>query len=215
MCASLLYDMDYDDFVAGYKKGDTKLVKIREDEIKPMVSFGLTYGREADALAEDMGWPVERARRFKQKYFEIFSGIAKKTEEIRDFAKIHGYVVNMTGRIRRLSVATLTGFEYTAARERALRQAVNFIIQSSTHDLVMKAMGEIAFWFNELELKSKLIGEVHDSVIVDAYKPELETVLRIMRNSFDLLEDYYSWVTIPMVTEIKGGPNLLEMKDIE
>lgn len=227
MCATLLYNRDYNEFFDTYKSGVKKLkegkkltkeeeeaIKIREDDIKPMVSFGLPYGREAAALAKDTGMSLEEAERFRVKYFKIFSGIAKKIEEITDYVKGYGCVVDITGRVRRLSIATQAGEEYRIQREKAIRQAVNFSIQAPTHSLVMKAMGEMQFWFNNLELKSKLIGEVHDSVIVDAYFPELNTVIKIMKNAFDYLKDHYDWITIPMVTEIKGGPNLLETEEI-
>ena len=227
MCACLVYDKNYDEYYAIYKSAQDKLksgerltpeeaevVRVREDDIKPMVSFGLIYGREAPALAKDMGWSDERAERFRKKYFNIFNGVARTIEEIHDKVRTYGYVTDITRRIRHLSVAMQIGDEYKIAREKALRQAVNFCIQAPTHTLVMKSMGEMVYWFNSLDLKSKMIGEVHDSVIVDAYLPELDVVIKIMKAAFDYLPDFYKWITIPMVTEIKGGPNLLEMHDI-
>jgi DNA polymerase I-like protein with 3'-5' exonuclease and polymerase domains len=214
-CACLLYNMDYDEFSARYEAKDPKFVKIREDEIKPMVSFGLTYGREAPALAEDMGWPLAKAERFRKKYFTIFSGIKRSIEHYRDFAKVHGYVVNPMSRIRRVSAATLTGYSNRHTKERALRQAVNFVIQSSAHDLAMVAMIDIQSKFQEHQLDSKLLGEVHDSVLVDVYLPELKTVVSIMERAFEVLEKKYDWVVIPMDTDIKVGSNLLDMIDLK
>lgn len=197
--ASLAFDVPYDE-VSDELRSNTKAI----------VTFGLMYRRRANALASDMGWTVEEAQKFIDKYFRIFKGVWEKGEYYASFAKQNGYLLNMFRRRRRLPDAQ-SSQDYI--RERALRQGINFPIQSTLHDIMMYAEYEIWKAFKKNKLKSKLCGETHDGIIVDYLKDELSTITHIAKTVFENLP--FEWIDIPMVIDIEVGPNLLDLKKIK
>jgi uracil-DNA glycosylase family 4 len=211
MAACLVYNLDYDDFMYRLQNGDQKAITLRNN-MKSAVSFGLVYGREADALARDFGWAITKAQKFKDDYFNNFSGVWDYIQKTKRFAIRKGYVKNPLGRIRRVGEAMNSTDKM--AQERALRQAVNFIIQSGLHDLVFRSLVEVWKQFYAFNLKSLLIGEVHDSIIADYYdEDELEIIVSITKDIVeDQLPKIYDWITVPMKLDPEYGPNLMDLQ---
>ena len=113
----------------------------------------------------------------------------------------------MFGRRRRLPDA-MNEDEYL--RERALRQGVNFPIQSTLHDMMLWCQWNVRLRMLEANLKSVMVGEIHDSMVIDYYKPELSIVAKIIK---DVCENMpWSWINVPMVVDIEYGPNLTDVK---
>lgn len=199
MSASLAFDVPYE-----------KVSKKMRIDTKSIVTFGLMYRRRANALASDMGWTVEEAQTFINKYFKIFRGVWEKGEWYSDFAKQNGYLLNMFRRRRRLPDAQ-SSRDYI--RERALRQGINFPIQSTLHDIMLYAEYQVWKGFRKNKLESKLCGETHDGLIIDYLKSELDIIVKICKNVFENLP--FKWIDIPMVIEIEVGPNLVELEKIK
>lgn len=179
-------------------------------EIKSAVTFGLLYGRSAEALAADLGWTVDQAQEFIDNYFARFAGVKALIDHYKDFLKEHGWIANLFGRRRRLPDARS---HIESIKQRALRQGVNFPIQSTLHDLVLWYQCEINKHMKEYKLKSLMFGEAHDSIMMDIYKPELKTVAIIVKTVME--NPPFDWINVPIVVDIEVGPNLLETKPYE
>ncbi len=192
-----------------FKIPEKDVTEKQRDNIKSMVTFGIMYRRRANALAADMKWSVDKAQEFIDNYFAIFKGVWEKGEYYANFAKEYGYLLNMFNRRRRLPDAMSNSM---FIRERALRQGVNFPIQSTLHDIMLYAQYQIWKRFKQNKLRSLLCGETHDGLIIDYYKPELKTIVKISKDVFDKLP--FKWIDVPMVIEIKTGPNLFNMEEI-
>lgn len=186
-----------------------KRKKIR-DEIKSVVTFGVMYGRSAKALAADMGWTEARAQEFIDDYFGVFSGVREYIDYVRDFLMEYGWIKNMFGRKRRLPDA-MSDNEHV--RERALRQGVNFPIQSTGHDILLWCQYGIWKKLRKYKLKSLMCGEMHDSIVIDIFPSEAKVVAEIAKGTMEKLP--WDWIDTPMIADAGIGPNLLELEDFQ
>lgn len=167
------------------------------------VNFGIVYGISAFGLSENLGIPRKEAAEIIDTYFETFPGIKKYMDSTMASAREKGYVETLMGRrriIRDINSANgvMRGF--------AERNAINAPIQGSAADMIKIAMINI---YNELirrKLKSRMTMQVHDELVFDVYKPEVEQVKQIvgdlMRNALPL--------DVPVEVEMNTGDNWLE-----
>jgi len=188
----------------------SKIYKVPPEEVTKemrrnakMVNFGIVYGISAFGLAERLGIPRSEARNIIEQYFEQYPGIKNYMEQSIRFAREHGYVETIMGRRRYLrdinsNNATVRGF--------AERNAINAPVQGSSADMIKIAMIRI---FNDMEnnnMKSKMIMQVHDELIFDAHKDEIEQLKPIveqgMKNAIPL--------KVPVVVDINTGHNWLK-----
>jgi len=210
MAACWINNLEYEEFETKKDSGDKYIKELRSQT--KSINFGLIYGLTAMNLAKQIGWTVRETENFiNNKYFAIFGQVRDCISWYHDFCIRHGFVKNMLGRIRHLPDAKIDG---SVAQSRALRQAFNFIIQSMSHDLTLFAEYQIWKLFQEYDLESKMIGEIHDSIVVDVYKPELETVAIIVKTVLENLKEHFDWISIPMKCDVSAGPNLLEQEDL-
>lgn len=179
-------------------------------EVKSMISFGVIYGRNAQALAADMGWDEPRAQQFIDAYFAMFPGVRRLIESYRQHLREYGWVENLLGRRRRIPEVYS---DSPGVRNHAYRQGVNFPIQSTLHDLMLIAQAGIWAAFQELGLRSVMLGEAHDNVVIDYYRPELGQVARIVRGEIEGLAGRFDWVTVPIVADIAAGPSWGELTE--
>lgn len=141
------------------------------------VNFGIIYGQGAFGLAENLNIPRKEAQELIANYFREYSGIRDYMESAREFARENGYVKTLLGRKRWLRDINSNN---ATVRSYAERNAINAPIQGSAADMIKVAMINI---FNELErqqFKTKMLLQVHDELVFDVYKPELETVKPIV-----------------------------------
>jgi DNA polymerase I len=167
------------------------------------VNFGIIYGMSSFGLSERMNIPRKDATEIIQQYFNRYKGIRTYIDQTIASAKKNGYVETMMKRRRYLrdinsNNATVRGF--------AERNAINAPIQGTAADLIKIAMINIFNEFNRLELKSRMILQVHDELVFDVHKHELEQVRALvndkMRNAIPL--------DVPVDVEISSGRNWLE-----
>lgn len=168
------------------------------------INFGLIYGREAESLAQEFGMQVAEAVEFKRKYFQTFPGVARFIKSVKEAAAILGYVKNLFGRRRRLPQAQSTN---NRVREAALRQAVNAPIQAFGSDLTLYAMVIIDEILEEQKMQTKIVTEVHDSLLFELPPGEKEPLMRICKGVAEHLplpkDADISWV--PLVVDMKVG----------
>ena len=167
------------------------------------VNFGIIYGMSAFGLAERLGISRSEAASIIENYFKEYVGIQQYIKNNIEFAREHGYVETMLGRRRYLRDINTHN---SVVRNFAERNAVNAPIQGSSADMIKIAMSNIYKAMNDKQLQSKMILQVHDELVFDAVKDELDVLKDIvndkMVNALPL--------NIPVVVELNTGTNWLE-----
>lgn len=167
------------------------------------VNFGLMYGQSAFGLAENLGISRTEAHDIIDEYFKQFPTIRAYMDQNVQFAKEHGYVETIMGRRRYLRDINSNN---QTVRGYAERNAINAPIQGSAADIIKVAMITVHRKITELKMKSKLLLQVHDELVFDAHKDELDDLKQLvekeMTNAVKL--------EVPMVVDIGTGNNWLE-----
>jgi DNA polymerase I len=169
-----------------------------------MVNFGIIYGISAFGLSERLNIPRKEAAEIIDNYFAKYSRIKEYMDESIAIAKEKGYVETIMGRRRYLrdinsSNHTVRGF--------AERNAINAPIQGSAADMIKIAMINIHNDFKAHNFKSKMLLQVHDELVFDVWKDELETVKPIIR---DRMMNAIPGLNVPMEVGMGTGKNWLE-----
>lgn len=151
------------------------------------VNFGIIYGQGAFGLADNLGISRTEAGEIIKSYKKEFSGIEGYMSDTINFARDNGYVVTLKGRKRWLRDITSNN---ATVRSYAERNAINAPIQGSAADMIKVAMINIHNELQKQNFKTKMLLQVHDELVFDVYKPELELVKPIieqhMRNALPL-----------------------------
>ena len=169
------------------------------------VNFGILYGISSYGLAEDLGISVKDAKDFINKYFETYPGVRDYMNNEIEEAKSNGYVKTIMNRKR--IIEELKSSNY-AVRSMGERMALNTPIQGSASDILKKAMVDISRIFKENNIKSKMLLQVHDELIFNVYKDEIDTVREIVYNT---MNDSYK-LLVPLDVDIEIGNNWYEAK---
>lgn len=169
------------------------------------VNFGILYGISSYGLAEDLGISVKDAKDFINKYFETYPGVRDYMNNEIEEAKTNGYVKTIMNRKR--IIEELKSSNY-AVRSMGERMALNTPIQGSASDILKKAMVDISRIFKENDIKSKMLLQVHDELIFNVYKDEIDTVREIVYNT---MNDSYK-LLVPLDVDIEIGNNWYEAK---
>lgn len=144
------------------------------------VNFGIVYGQSEFTLGQDLGIPRKEAKEYIDMYFEHFSGIKDYMKNSINFAKEKGYVETLFYRRRYVPEAKSSNFNLRSFGERI---AMNMPIQGSAADIIKIAMIEV---YRKLEgKKSKLILQVHDELLVETAKDEVDEVSKIVKESME------------------------------
>ncbi len=189
-----------------------KVFSVEEDDVtKEMrykaksVNFGIIYGQGAFGLAENLGISRSEAKEIIENYKKQFANIQKYMDETIAFCKANGYVETLMGRKRWLKDINSSNF---TVRGYAERNAINSPIQGTAADMIKLAMIKIHDEFKKRNFKSKMIMQVHDELVFDAHKSEVEIIKPIiidcMQNAL-LLPN-----SVPADAEIGVGENWLE-----
>jgi DNA polymerase I len=169
------------------------------------VNFGIIYGQGAFGLAENLGISRAEAKEIIDNYKKQFPNIQQYMDDTINFAKENGYVQTLMGRKRWLADINSANF---TVRGFAERNAINSPIQGSAADMIKLAMIKIHAAFKKQGFKSKMLLQVHDELVFDAHKDELETIrpviLHCMQTAMALPNE------VPTDAEVGVGENWLE-----
>jgi DNA polymerase-1 len=169
------------------------------------VNFGIIYGQGAFGLAENLSISRTEAKDIIDNYKKEFSGITKYMADMIHYCQEHGYVQTVLGRKRWLRDINSGNF---TVRGYAERNAINSPIQGTAADMIKLAMVKIDKAFKKHQFKSKMILQVHDELVFDATKDEVEiikpVILDCMQSAMILPND------IPILAEVGAGTNWLE-----
>jgi len=169
------------------------------------VNFGIVYGISDFGLARQLNIPTSEAGHFIKKYFEAFPGIKAYMDNTIEYGRNTGFVETLYH--RRIYLPDLKATNYTR-RQAAERIAMNAPIQGSAADIIKLAMIEVYNSLTESKLKSKMILQVHDELIIDTHISEIEKVKKIL---IDKMENIFE-LDCPLVVDISEGKNWYEAK---
>lgn len=203
-----------DAFIAGndfHKATAAKVYSVAYDDVTSeqrrnakTVNFSITYGAGATNLSRQLKISRKEATELIKSYFREFSGLKNYMDETVKQAREFGYVKTLLGRRRNLRDINSRN-SLTASN--AERVAINTPIQGTAADMIKIAMIDIHQTIKEKQLRSRMVLQVHDELVFDVYKPELETLKSIIQ---DKMKNAIPNLKVPILVEIGVGNNWLE-----
>ncbi len=169
------------------------------------VNFGIIYGISDFGLASNLNIPTKQAGEYIERYFERYSDVKKYMDSNVAFARKHGYVCTLSGRKRVINEIRSSNFNIRSFGERA---AMNMPLQGSCADIIKIAMINLYNRLNREGLRSKLILQVHDELVLDAFSDEQERVERIVKEEMENAVSLH----VPLVADVHSGKNWYEAK---
>ncbi len=170
-----------------------------------IVNFGIAYALEAFGLSTRVGISKAEARKVIDDYFETYKGIRAYMDRTPEEAREKGYITSLFG--RRRYFPGINDRNYTV-RSRAEREAINMPIQGTASDIVKIAMIKV---YNALKvegLKTQMIMQVHDELLFEAPKDEIEKASEIIRREMEAA----ATLDVPLVAEIGVGDDWMNAK---
>jgi len=194
--AAAVYGVDPDD------------VTYEQRSFAKRVNFGLMYGMGSFRLARDSELTLAEADAFIKTYFERLPGVERYIEGTKRFAQEQGYVETLIGRRRHFPGLKQGGSSQRAAGE--LRAAINMPIQGTAADILKIAMIALHRELQQSDLRSQMILQVHDEIVLEVPEEELqattELVVNTMQNAYDL--------RVPLVANAEMGQNWCDMEEV-
>lgn len=188
----------------------SRILGIPQSEVTPAqrrdakaVNFGIIYGMSDYGLSENISVPVYKAKEFIEKYFATYPKVREYMDANVAFAREHGYSVTMLGRRRNLKDITSSNYLTRSAAE---RMAMNTPLQGSAADVVKLAM--LAVERRLAGMKSKMILQIHDELIVDAAEDEADEVVRILKEEMENAVK----LRVPLIAEANTAKNWGDLK---
>ncbi|TVT47206.1 MAG: DNA polymerase I [Denitromonas halophila] len=165
-----------------------------------VINFGLIYGMSAHGLAKNLGIDRGAAANYIERYFARYPGVADYMARTRAEVADKGYVETAFG--RRLHLPDIHASQ-AGRRQGAERAAINAPMQGTAADLIKKAMIAVSAWLKKEQLKSKLILQVHDELVLEVPDGELALV----REQLPKLMAGVAKLSVPLVAEVGDGAN--------
>ncbi len=208
----LAYMSDDADLIEAFRRGEDihqytaslifnkNLDKVTQKErrIAKTINFGIIYGMSAFRLARDLGISRSDATAFISKYFSRYKGVSSFIERVRKHTEETGYIVTEFGHIREV-----TGINSANKIERnsADRVALNSIVQGTAAEIMKKAMINIAETMENRNLKSRLLLSVHDELIFEVERSEMDEVKNLVKS---LMESVVKF-SVPLKVSLEWG----------
>jgi DNA polymerase-1 len=170
-----------------------------------VVNFGIAYAVEAFGLSQRVGISRAEARKVIDDYFETYKGIREYMDRIPEEAREKGFVTSLFGRRRYLPGIRDRNF---SVRSRAEREAINMPIQGTASDIVKIAMIKVAEAIKKEGLNTKMIMQVHDELLFETPKGEVEAASAIIKREMESA----ATLDVPLIAEIGAGDNWMSAK---
>ncbi len=166
------------------------------------INFGLIYGMGQYGLAKSLGIDNLSAKTFIDRYFTRYPGVAEYMQRTKEQAAAQGYVETLFG--RRLYLPDIRN-KNANARAGAERAAINAPMQGTASDLIKRAMIDVSRWLVSGSLKSKLIMQVHDELVLEVPEAELDLVKEKLPQIMAKVDE--GMLKVPLVAEVGVGMN--------
>lgn len=182
------------------------------DEVTPLqrsnakaVNFGIIYGKGAFSLGQDLGISRKEAEEYINAYFARYPKIKTFMEDTIKNGTKNGYVSTLWNRRRNMPELQSSNFMQRAAGERA---AMNMPIQGTAADIIKLAMIKVHRALQEGGYRSRLILQVHDELLIEAYKEEKDAVAKILKENMEHAAD----LLVPLDVDVHEGASWFEAK---
>lgn len=169
------------------------------------VNFGIVYGQSRYGLASSLGISPLEAQDFIDRYFKTYPDVKNYMDETIKFAYAHGYVETLYGRKRYLSSGLLS--TNGKIQEAAQRAAINAPIQGTAADVMKLAMVRLQDEFTKNNIKSKIIIQVHDELVIETVNTEVEEVSSLVQKAMELNQPFL----VPLKIDIYKGKSWMEI----
>jgi DNA polymerase-1 len=188
----------------------SKIFGIPEEELSreqrnraKVANFGIIYGISAFGLSQRLSIPRSESKKLIEDYFANYPQVEEYMNQMISKAKEVGYVTTLYGRKRYLPDITSRN---PVVRGLAERNAINAPIQGSAADIIKVAMINVAKRIQREELKSRMILQVHDELVFDAYEEEVERLILLVKQEMESVIE----LSVPLTVECNWGANWLE-----
>lgn len=169
------------------------------------VNFGIVYGISSFGLGQDLNISKKEADTYINKYFETYPRVKNFLDELVVSGKTDGYVTTMFGRRRPIPELSSSNFMQRSFGERV---AMNSPIQGTAADIIKIAMIRVNERLKELKVKSRLILQIHDELLIEAHKDEVDQVSHILQEEMQNAAK----LRVPLEVDVKFGGNWYEAK---
>ena len=169
------------------------------------VNFGIIYGISDFGLSKNLNIPLATAREYIEKYFATYSAVKEYMNYNVEFAKANGYVSTLTGRKRVIPEINSSNFNLRSFGERA---AMNMPLQGSSADIIKIAMINVSNELKKNYMKTKLILQVHDELVLDAPESEKDKAAEILKTEMENAVK----LKVPLTVEVHCGKNWYDAK---
>lgn len=169
------------------------------------VNFGIVYGIGEYSLSQDLGVPMRVAKEYIEKYFALFPKVKQYLENVKIEAHRDGFVSTLFGRIRKIPELKAPKKNLVAFGERV---AMNAPIQGTAADIIKLAMVRVDRRLEKEKLKSALVLQVHDELILECPKEEAEYAARLLSEEMEGAVDY----SVKLVADAKSGYSWFDAK---
>lgn len=169
------------------------------------VNFGIVYGISSFGLSQDLSITRKEAAEYIERYFETYPGIKTFLDDTVAHAKEQGYVVTLFGRRRPVPELSSSNF---MQRQFGERVAMNSPIQGTAADIIKIAMIAVDKELTKRKMKSRLVLQVHDELLVEAWKKELEEVQAILKECMENA----ATLDVPLDIDMHTGQSWYEAK---
>ena len=182
------------------------------DEVTPQqrrnakaVNFGIVYGISSFGLSQDLSITRKEAAKYIDDYFATYPGIKTFLDHAVTHAKEEGYVVTLFGRRRPVPELSSSNFMQRSFGERV---AMNSPIQGAAADIIKIAMIRVNQRLKDQKMKSRLVLQVHDELLIEAYEPELDEVQNILKEEME----HAAELKVPLEIDMHTGDKWYEAK---
>lgn len=190
----------------------SKVFRVPFDEVTELqrrnakaVNFGIVYGISSFGLSQDLSISRKEAAQYIEDYFETYPGIKGFLDDAVATAKELGFSTTLLGRRRPIPELSSSNFMQRSFGERV---AMNAPIQGAAADIMKIAMVGVLRKLKENHMKSKLVLQVHDELLIEAWEPELEQVKAILRQEMEHAME----LKVPLAVDMHTGKNWYEAK---
>ena len=193
MTASQIFNVDID-----------KVTPLERREAKA-VNFGIIYGISEYGLSQNIKITVDSAKKYISSYFSRYPKVKEFMDNNVAFAKEKGYAVTKFGRIRKIPEINSSKYNIRMFGERV---AMNMPLQGTASDIIKLAMIRVAKSLKDKNLKSQLILQIHDELIIDTYPGEEEVVKTVLKEAMENV----TTLNVPLVVSMGEGESLYDCK---
>ena len=169
------------------------------------VNFGIVYGISDFGLSQQIKVSRSEAAGYIENYFARYTGVKQYMDGIVELARKQGYVTTLLGRRRYLPEIMHSNFNLRSFAERT---AINTPIQGTAADIMKNAMVKVAAALQEAGLKSRILLQVHDELVLEVTEAEKEIAAKLVKEAMESA----ATLDIPLLADVKFGKNWAETK---